>query len=80
LNADWLSSRVCCRKVEIFQLEQHLTRRKIREQARACCAANPILPRRKSNQKSAAAAKQQRVSTFTLNGIVLCGNFLHLLV
>ena len=30
LNADWLSSRVCCRKVEIFQLEQHLTRRKIR--------------------------------------------------
>ena len=44
LNADWLSSRVCCRKVEIFQLEQHLTRHKISERA-----ANQILPRRKSN-------------------------------
>ena len=75
LNADWLSSGVCCRKVEIFQLEQHLTRRKIRERAcsaarpcpaagtpvpgsghgraalqiKSCCAANQILPRRKSN-------------------------------
>jgi hypothetical protein len=34
LNADWLSSRVCFRKVEIFQLEQHLSRRKKRERAR----------------------------------------------
>ena len=50
LNAAWPSSRVCCRKVEIFQLEQHLTRRKIRERARRPCrAANQILPCRKSN-------------------------------
>jgi hypothetical protein len=49
LNTDWLSSRVCRRKVEIFKLEQHLSRRKIhvnapaaqharaRQRARACC-------------------------------------------
>ena len=50
LNADWLSSRVCCRKVEIFQLEQHLTRRKIRERARRPCpAAGTGMPRCKSD-------------------------------
>ena len=46
LNAAWPSSRVCCRKVEIFQLEQHLTRHKIRE--RACSAGTGVL-RCKSN-------------------------------
>ena len=37
-------------KVEIFQLEQHLTRRKIRERAlRPCPAAGTGMPRRKSD-------------------------------
>ena len=81
LNADWLSSRVCCRKVEIFQLEQHLTRRKIRE--RACSAGTGVL-RCKSNLaapqiKSCRAANQilpRRKSNFAAGflGSKCCGS------
>ena len=47
-------------------------------QQKLCGAAKVLLP--VFSAGSGPAANPQRVSTFTLNGIVLRGNFLHLLV